>query len=60
MTDVNATIIAILEQLLELYKKDPSLKFKSKALVTSISNIKKYTEEIKSGAQAMNDIKGIG
>ncbi len=60
MTDVNATIIATLEQLLELYKKDPALKFKSKALVTSISNIKKYTEEIKSGAQAMNDIKGIG
>ena len=60
MTEVNLVILSTLEELLSIYKKDPSLKFKAKALITSIANIKKYTEEIKSGKQAMNDIKGIG
>lgn len=56
----NAAILDVLGSLLDLYKKDPALKFKARALITSIANIKKYPEEIKSGAQAMNDIKGIG
>ncbi len=57
---VNEQIISNLEALLVLYKKDPSLKFKCKALNTSIPAIKAYNTEIKCGAQAMNDIKGVG
>ncbi len=57
---VNEQIISNLEALLVLYKKDPALKFKSKALNTSIPAIKAYNMEIKCGAQAMNDIKGVG
>ncbi len=62
MSDKNQTIIVALESLVGRDKKDPDTPFnlKSKALTTSIGNIKKYAEEIKSGAQAMNDIKGIG
>ncbi len=57
---VNEQIISNLEALFVFYKKDPSLKFKCKALTTSISAIKAYNTEIKCGAQAMNDIKGVG
>jgi DNA polymerase beta len=57
---VNEQIISNLEALLALYKKDPALKFKCKALNTSIPAIKAYNMEIKCGAQAMNDIKGVG
>ncbi len=57
---VNEQIISNLEALLTLYKKDPALKFKCKALNTSIPAIKAYTMEIKCGKQAMNDIKGVG
>ncbi len=56
----NEKILYYLENLLNKYKKDSSLTFKSKALTTSISNIKKYDQEILCGTQAMNDIKGIG
>ncbi len=57
---LNEKIITNLEALLALYKKDSSLKFKCKALSTSIPSIKSYNQEIKCGAQAMNDIKGVG
>ncbi len=57
---VNENIISNLEALLTLYKKDPALKFKCKALSTSIPAIKSYNQEIKCGKQAMNDIKGVG
>ena len=57
---VNENIISNLEALLLLYKKDSTLKFKCKALNTSISAIKSYNQEIKCGKQAMNDIKGVG
>ncbi len=57
---VNEQIISNLEALLALYKKDPALKFKCKALNTSIPAIKAYNMEIKCGTQAMNDIKGVG
>ncbi len=57
---VNENIISNLESLLTLYKKDSSLKFKCKALSTSIPEIKAYNREIKCGKQAMNDIKGVG
>lgn len=57
---VNENIISNLEALLTLYKKDSTLKFKCKALNTSIPAIKAYNQEIKCGKQAMNDIKGVG
>ncbi len=60
MATQNQTIIDRLEQLLILYKRDPSLKFKCKALSTAIPLLKTYESKIECGAQAMNDIKGIG
>jgi DNA polymerase lambda len=60
MEESNQTIISKLEELLILYKKDPSLKFKCKALSTAIPALKQYTQPIQYGKQAMNDIKGIG
>jgi DNA polymerase/3'-5' exonuclease PolX len=56
----NQNIISKLEDLLSLYKKDPSLKFKCKALTTAIPALKKYDQKILCGSQAMNDIKGVG
>ena len=56
----NQTIISTLEQLLALYKKDPSLKFKCKALSTAIPLLQKYQEPILSGKQAMHEITGVG
>ncbi len=60
MEESNKNIISKLEELLILYKKDPSLKFKCKALSTAIPALKQYTQSIQCGKQAMNDIKGIG
>ena len=60
MEESNKNIISKLEELLILYKKDPSLKFKCKALSTAIPALKQYTQLIQCGKQAMNDIKGIG
>jgi DNA polymerase/3'-5' exonuclease PolX len=60
MEESNKNIISKFEELLILYKKDPSLKFKCKALSTAIPALKQYHQPIQCGKQAMNDIKGIG
>lgn len=57
---MNQLIIQELTKLSYKYNEDPSLKFKKKAIDNALMTLKEYKNEIKSGDDAKNNIKGIG
>lgn len=57
---MNNTIINNLEQLANLYKKDPKLKFKVSAINKALSYIKNYPYSITSGQYAREHLPSIG
>ena len=57
---MNKLIISKLTELSDLYKKDPSLKFKYNAITKALSYIKQYEYNIVSGKYAIEHIPNIG
>ncbi len=53
-------ILFFLNKLLIIYKKDPSKKFQTKALINGINSIENYKGIIINGKQLQKDINGIG
>ncbi len=53
-------IIFFLNKLLDNYKKDPSKKFQTKALINGIQSLQNFNGQIINGSQLQKDVKGIG
>ncbi len=60
MDNKKERILFFLNKLLDNYKKDPSKKFQSKALINAIQSLNNYNGIIESGKQLKKDLKGIG